>query len=398
MASVWICIGSLLLVFPLRSFFLIGSCLYCILLPFVFTRLLDAHLLFVSKVTDFHWSKAVSLSVGGGFFVFLHFFNMSFKLDIFTSYFIGRFNFIIYLQAGALIFSYVTAEMVITVENMSTSVTSKTMFYKRQSITKISFVLVCLICAIVTTITTPPLVPTCRSPNNLTNIEASNSSLRVIVLNTNYLHDMYGKDNTGCVTDTIEKLKPDFVHLSNSNAVLTYFGGKDLIGHLKKLNVLPLSKTSKTFTPNLYFGTSESFSYYTKLEEQVLRNDSYLITHKIFKNNKTLSFIIYKSFYNKKANSDNSLLESTDELSANSTKSLIIFNKSKNASRKNYFSNLTNIQNLPTFLNSNTSTSSESIQGLNGLNVFYRNLNLSQVQYQKLVDTKEKLVVADFDF
>ena len=330
--------------------------------------------------------------------MFLHFFNMSFKLDIFTHYFIGRFNLIVYLQAGALIFSYVTAEMVITVKNMSTSVTSKRMFYKRQSITKISFVLVCLIGAIVTTVTTPPLVPTCRSLNNSTNIEASNSSLRVIFLNTNYLHDMYGKDNTGCVTDALQKLKPDFVHLSNSNAVFTYFGGKDLIGHLKKLNVLPNGKSSTTFTPNLYFGTSDSFSYYARMEERIFKNESSLTIHKMFKNNKTLSFISYESLYNNNADSDISLLKRTNELSANNTNPIIIFSQNENVTEKNYFRNLTNIQNLPLFSSSSTNTSSESILGLNGLNVFYRNLISSQIHYEKLVDTKEKIIIADFDF
>ena len=402
MASIWICIASSLLVFPLRSFFLIGSCLYCIILPFVFTRILDAHLLFVHKITGYYWIKGVSLSVGGCFFVFLHFFNMSFKLDIFTDYFIGRFNLIVFLQAAALIFSYLAVEMLITVKKMSTYIETKRVFYKSQSFTKISFVLVLLASAIATTFLTPPLVPKCKRLNSFSSIKVSNSSFRVIVLDINYLHDMYGKDNIGCITDTIQKLQPDLFHLINSNVIYTSFGGKDLIGYLKNINIFPYGGTTKTFTPKLYFGTSESFCYCKKTDEKIFRNRSYLFSEKKFevnKQNKTLTFITFDKFYKTNTNFDLSFLNSSSIFSENYKDPLILISQHNNAKiEKSTFGNITKIHNLSMFLNSKTNLSNEHISSLNGISFYYRNFNLSQVHFENLVNTKEQVVVADFVF
>ena len=228
-------VAYLLLIFSTGFSALVGSCIYCVFLPFIFTKLFK-YLVLYKKIKK-HYHSGIVLSFGGILVLVLFTAVVSFTQPALTNVFLGRMDTILGIQVGFICIAVIFGEVLQGKTNSANTDKNQSKKYKAQTVTRFVFVLVTfLVCLVIERTTTTTLLPCTKLDDKLKPVSIQgDSSINVMTYNVLMGQDMNGKGSSRCVARILDNYKPNIVAFQESDPINLNNGNKDYLVSIKSI-------------------------------------------------------------------------------------------------------------------------------------------------------------------
>ena len=230
-------VAYLLLIFSAGLSALVGSCIFCIFLPFVFTKLFKYLVLYEKINKSYKFQNGIVSSFVGILVLILIVLIVGFTQPSLISVFLGRMDIILGIEVAFICISVIFGEVLQGQTSSAKTVKNQSKKYKAEAVTRFVFVLTTfLVCLVIERTTTTTLLPCTKLDGKLKSGSLQgNSSINVMTYNVLMGQDMNGKENSRCVARVLDNYKPNIVAFQESDPINLNNGNKDYLVSIKSI-------------------------------------------------------------------------------------------------------------------------------------------------------------------
>ena len=230
-------VSYLLLIFSTGLPALVGSCILCIFLPFLFTKLFKYLVVLKNKMKSNKFQNGITISFGSFIVLLLFIAVVSFTQPSITSIFLGRMDIILGIKIACLCVSVIFGEVLQSKTSLEKTVEDQPKKYKSEAVTRFVFVLsTFLICLVLERTTATTLLPCSKLDGKLKPVSLKgNSSVSVVTYNVLMGQTMTAKENSRCVARILDHYKPNIVAFQESEPINLNNGNKDYLKSIKRI-------------------------------------------------------------------------------------------------------------------------------------------------------------------